>query len=335
MTPSDGNNVRRILEGKNFHVQFAWHLDNGTRSGKKGDPWIPKQFAGAVIEAYNTLPQVEKGPVNTRAKYTTKTIKNTRDGRHKPPPNAMDAICKVFFGAPGSEEEKIFRAAWQKARGRAAPGTPVKYRAVPRPYPKLRRLANFSILTGDQGDTPDNFRLYLHMMLGEAPIAWAGGTVWIGAKAIDVHLRADDYSQKDEFNRDRRKKGCVASSGVWKFHHENSSRDKVAREEHVDPGRDQHPPLIGALPGMTDMDPLVTLVPNGINRDRASPRVDAYIPGTDHRYLSIRFEPDPAQADRPRALEAVVEAFLRTCPKEGPHGFELGHAEMDWVEDDE
>lgn len=332
--PSSGSSSGRYPEEKNFAEQFAWHFDNGTRPGAQGGAWTPKTFETAFIKAFKELPQVKDGSVTRKPFYSAKSVTNTRTGRHKPASNAMDAICKVFFGDTAPEEEKIFRAAWKKPRA-ASSGAPPTYRAVPRPSPKLRPLANFSILTGDQGDTPDNFRLLLKMMLGEAPVKWAGGTAWIGAKAVDVHLHADDYTQVRPFNAEKRHKGCIARSGVWWFHHENASRNKVTNDGPTDPGRDQHSPLIGALPGMTEDDPLVTLVANAADSEPASPKVEVYIPGTDHRYLSVRFEPDPAQADRPRALEAVVEAFLRTCPVTGPHGFDLGHAEMDWVEDDE
>ncbi|GEM_PF-4784782 len=336
MSPSErspgmvtGSQTGSLLEAMDFPRLLRWHIDNDRTDDGRLRAWTAATFCDEVAKHY---------PDGART-YTERAYRDWLNGTSRPSKKALIAMRNVLFKADSPDDRRFVRA-WTRFRSRSAsaspdipdhapaqdhgratgdPPTARRMRARPIPKPRDRYLADFSIFSGSQGDTPEDFRLFLSMMLGKTPVKWPGGTAWVAATKVAVHLDAPDHTQTRHFNRDRKRPGVEAAAGRWTF--------------------TVQPPdtcLDGAPPGITEDDPLVCLTPNGKPDEQSAetepknPTIRVFIP--DPTNTQVTFDP-ASDTDTPRSAEAVVAAFLKLCPKDGPHGIALGEASLRWEEE--
>jgi len=320
-----GSASRKPGEVPDFPTLLCWHLDEGTRPDGERRPWVQQEFCEAVW----SLKQRKHG------EFSPRVYSAWRSGQTRPARATLNAMCAVLFPArdPVSPAEKTFRVTWDRFRSRDAQPDqhvdgnrgeagaddtqpaprprPVRTRSVPRPrYPYLAR---FSISAGAQGDTPEDCRVFLTLLWGSSPVDCPGLTASVELTAFDLHLDAPDYQDTHHFNADNRLKEVGLSAGKWTF-------------TPVPPATS----LVGAPTGPRGDDVLVSLTRNaGVNEPRA-PVVTGYIPSPDHLKVTIGGK---RARKKSSALNAVIEAFLKTCPAVGPHGIDLGSATWSWEEE--
>jgi len=255
---------------------------------------------------------------NDPAPENTKNFENWWGGKNAPREPRLEALIEILSEKGVSPQRlSALRAAAnhqpeRRAKRRSKPqisqlgGQSFSPGLGTRPVSHIRhrRLANFWIDTGGQGDTPDDLRVYVDFLGGREPVV--DGPGWIAAKMVELDFTATDYTGTEYLD----KPNIKAAAGVWRI---TPKPDETCIEGPLFEDRWDKPAL-------------TRLVRNPEVTNPKPPKINAYVPGTEFLHAECTGE----AASAPEACKAVIAAFLKKCVTDRTLGIDLGTATFEW-----